>query len=596
MGGYAFGVQSAQQDLARNFQRQEEQRVSARNAQAAVLENALNNPDANPEDRKAILAQHAALFQPHEAPDLFARLSRLIHGQQQKAAAGATAQPTSSAAPVAPQIAPTYTNELGDTVAHSTDDTGAVTPPSSLPTDSLGIPISDPNVAVGHSAPLHPMATSHPVLDRLHEGLAALGNHLKGFAQPVAPAQVDPNAADVVARNYQSPVAVQRKTAELTAEHAQDLADVKGGYGLAGAKIRQGGTSDQARYDRAFASELGKEVGELTPAELAQSHRENSEAKRRPQVIIDPTSGIANIISQDEDGKPVAHELRDSEGKVFGGFKPNTVTIRNGVYHFIGADNKYHEVPVTTVNTKIFGPHAKAVEGDAPITLPKADPKAIPTEITQPVSNAAPAAPDSTAPPKGKARPGAAIKAPISTKAPVAPTDGTYPGKIIGDAKLPASNLKVVTTTEPVLKQVDHLISKIDELGIRGNNTPGYLFKDRVKYGLGMASPEGSLGSEIANLQLGDIVEAASALNGSSKSLVALKLALKHTPTVAIDSPMLMREKLATIKSRLQDLVDEARTGAFKPSGQPASSAAPKPPGSTQSLADRLNEALGASK
>src|SRR5260370_1082961 len=52
---------------------------------------------------------------------------------------------------------------------------------------------------------------------------------------------------------------------------------------------------------------------------------------------------------------------------------------------------------------------------------------------------------------------------------------------------------KVLMTTQPVLDQVDRLLGDIDRLKLGNNNTPGYLFGSRLKYGVGMASDEGSL-------------------------------------------------------------------------------------------------------
>ena len=117
---------------------------------------------------------------------------------------------------------------------------------------------------------------------------------------------------------------------------------------------------------------------------------------------------------------------------------------------------------------------------------------------------------------------------------------------------------KVITTTQPVLDQVDRLVSDIDRLGLQDNNDSGYLFTSMMKYKFGKASPDGSLGNDIAGLSLGSVVEAASALGGSSRSLTALKKALQHTPNPWVDSPKLMREKLQTIKERLDDIVKDA--------------------------------------
>lgn len=210
MSAFDSGLNIGAEAAGRQARFAEANRIAGRNAQASLIENALNNPDTAPADRAALLQQHAALFQPHEAPDLFKRLSGLIKGQQPSP----TADP--NAAPVAPAAPP--------------------------PKDLLGIPITDSDVASAHAEPMHPMATSHPILDRFHEGLDALGNHLKGFAQPVAPDTAKTAAdADVVARNYVSPITTSRDTADLAGERAQELARTKNANQISVAEIRAGG-------------------------------------------------------------------------------------------------------------------------------------------------------------------------------------------------------------------------------------------------------------------------------------------------------------------------------------------------------------------
>ena len=134
----------------------------------------------------------------------------------------------------------------------------------------------------------------------------------------------------------------------------------------------------------------------------------------------------------------------------------------------------------------------------------------------------------------------------------------------------------VITKTQPVLDQVDRLVSDIDRLGLQDNNDSGYLFTSMMKYKFGKASPDGSLGNDIAGLSLGSVVEAASALGGTSRSLTALKKALQHTPNPWVDSPKLMREKLVTIKERLQDIVHDANEYGRK--RQPSTSGAASVP------------------
>lgn len=117
------------------------------------------------------------------------------------------------------------------------------------------------------------------------------------------------------------------------------------------------------------------------------------------------------------------------------------------------------------------------------------------------------------------------------------------------------------------------LIQLIDQLGLKENNSPGYLMWSRMKYGAGRGTP-GGLADEIANLELTKVTSAANALKGSSRAWAALSLALQHTPNVWVDSPAMIRRKLETINQRLQAVIDEQRRFGTK-SGLPARGAQP---------------------
>jgi hypothetical protein len=117
---------------------------------------------------------------------------------------------------------------------------------------------------------------------------------------------------------------------------------------------------------------------------------------------------------------------------------------------------------------------------------------------------------------------------------------------------------KTIIAASPVMDQIDGLLKDINDLKLGNNNSSGYLLGPRAKYAIGIASPEGSLGKDIAGLSLGSVVEAASVLKGTSRSVLALKKALEHTPNPWVDSPKLMKEKLETIKARLKDVMDDA--------------------------------------
>ena len=145
---------------------------------------------------------------------------------------------------------------------------------------------------------------------------------------------------------------------------------------------------------------------------------------------------------------------------------------------------------------------------------------------------------------------------------------------------IPAAQ-KTIEETAPVMDQIDGLLKDIEDLKLGDNNQNGYLTMARAKYAVGIASPEGSLGKDIAGLSLGSVVEAASTLKGASRSVLALKKALEHTPNPWVDSPKLMKEKLTTIKTRLKDVMDDAYKYGKKgtvPNPSGASSSVSPPP------------------
>lgn len=591
--GFALGANLANEATQRAFQRNEEQRIAARNDYVDLQKNVLNNPNLDPNDpalndikdptakqaeidrrvgeRQKATNNIAGAFQPQEHGSLFKVLSGLIHGAPAppNTATAIASQPVSTAAPTAPE---TNGPQLPD---------GSAAP---VVKDALGIPISDPTVAAAHQQPMHPMAKGHAVIDRIQEGLDALGNHLKGAAAGFNPPQ-HVNDVSNLAAGYQSPIITSRQTAELAAQHAQELAQTKGELNIEGRRVTAGGSSAQARYIRAVAQEKGKEPGDLTPEEMQQAIEEYGQANRRPQTIVNPTDGIVSIITRDTDGTPVAAPMRDRDGQLFGGFKPNTVTIRNGVYHFIGADNQVHEVPVTTTSTKIFGPHY--VGEDKPLQVPKADPDAQATPIS-----AAPAAPP---PPSGKGlqRRGAAIKAPPTVAPTAASTAPTYPGKTLGPSKLNAADRGVLESDQQLTDSVGNVLPILEKLKDRNS------IMDRAKmelawqqYQHGIEPSDPQLGEVIRNVALLQI-QGAAPWTRIGRSKYTFDVIQKHLPAPT-DTPKLLYDKVKWLKD---NVIPSSINATMSPAGVgPTSKNAPKPPGSTQSLADRLNEALGAAK
>lgn len=117
---------------------------------------------------------------------------------------------------------------------------------------------------------------------------------------------------------------------------------------------------------------------------------------------------------------------------------------------------------------------------------------------------------------------------------------------------------RALMTTEPVANQAKKLAKIIEDAGLTENNQAGYLLMPYILYRLGYAS-EGALESEIAGLSLGSVIEAASALQGSSRAISALRLAMVHTPNAKLDSPKQIYNKLHNdIIPRLDDIIGAA--------------------------------------
>jgi hypothetical protein len=102
------------------------------------------------------------------------------------------------------------------------------------------------------------------------------------------------------------------------------------------------------------------------------------------------------------------------------------------------------------------------------------------------------------------------------------------------------------------------LLNRIDSLGLNENNQPGYLLGSRIKYSMGMGSPEGELGADISNLSLASVVGAARILQGSSRAYPALKKAMEHTPNTWTGSPKQMRQQLEFMLKNVDDVEQDA--------------------------------------
>ncbi len=591
MGAY----QHVAQKRAEDFQRSEEERKSARDSYIGLQQNVLNNPNNSLSDpalndikdpvakaneiarRKAIqeeaIGNITKAHAPHEGGSLIRAIAGAFHG------------------------APPPQNNA-TTVANTPPPDPNAAPPQPPPIDVYGIPISDPNVAAAHAEPMNPMADGHAIISRGHEALNALGeflgNHAKGAAAGLhaKPAIYEtPEGSANVAAGYQSPITTARETADLVAQHQQDIAGTKGEYALEAKRIGLGGTSALARYQRAWATDHGKEFKDLNADELAQSTREFHEANSKPQVIIDPTTGIANIITRDDDGRATTYPMRDQDGHTFGGFKPDKVTIHNGHYQFIGADGQVHSVPITNVTRTIFGPHVVGDNGEKPLTLHKRD-----GEATAPVIAPGPPAPPAdvaaaagqipaqAAPPAGNGaqRRGAAVKNPTPSSAGTtqAAPNG-YAGKILGPAKLNTADRSVLESDQQLTDSVGQVLPLLEKMKDKNSlidRGKMELAWQQYKHGMSPSDPE--LGEVIRNVALLQI-QGAAPWTRIGRSKYTFDVIQKHLPAPT-DTPKLLYDKVKWLKdnvipSSVNATLSPAGVGGAKPAA-PVSSAAPSNP------------------
>jgi hypothetical protein len=272
-------------------------------------------------------------------------------------------------------------------------------------------------------------------------------------------------------------------------------------------------------------SDLGKQVI-LGIKPTAPQMQLKQDAQGNWSWLEKPGTGMPSSTSPTA-APPASPGVPAGPGVIPTGFKgrvPATDTTSSHVYHWVDNQGQVHETPYTT-STHKGGPSS------TPQSVPRGTPPRSP-----------------------------GVSPSVTPKSGLIGKD-----KIIGTGKLPASAEKIIITTQPVIDQTNALIKRIDDLGLANNNDRFYLAPAYAQYRMGKASDPGSLGNDIAALSLGSVVDATSALQGGSRALPALKLAMQHTPNVMVDSPKLLREKLVTINGRLNDIVNEARSAGNAP-------------------------------
>jgi hypothetical protein len=376
--GAASGFNALAQAGAANAQRQaqynEAQRVAGRDQYVALQKNVLDNPNNDPNDpalndikdptakqtevarrvaaRQQATQNIASAYQPHEGGSLVKVLSGLIHGAPappNPAIAVASQPPTPPADP----------------------NVSASTPPTPVVKDMLGIPISDPAVAAAHQEPMHPMAPSHPILDRFNEGLDALGSHLKAAAAGAHPAQPAYDTSNLAA-GYASPISTARETATLQSQHAIALEAERRKRAILT-------MTPENKFLNQYASDNGAESFADLPSDqqaegLAAYKKANLGPKLTTAIVIDPDSSTGY-------SKVSMNQLTGEVGSTIPGVTPPRGFIPT--QRASRSTDQYGNVTtsVATVTPQVPGGNAPPIGGNA---APRKG---------QPVSSAAPTAP-----------------------------------------------------------------------------------------------------------------------------------------------------------------------------------------------------------
>lgn len=129
---------------------------------------------------------------------------------------------------------------------------------------------------------------------------------------------------------------------------------------------------------------------------------------------------------------------------------------------------------------------------------------------------------------------------------------------ITGGRPLESWAQRQIGETMPVFDQISALKSKIESLGLKDNDTAGYLFLPRLAYAAGFGGEQGKMSQEISSLELSKVIGAARVLKGSSRALPALDKAMIHLPYAWKDSPKKMYQQLENIETNLKNLNQEA--------------------------------------
>lgn len=362
------------------------------------------------------------------------------------------------------------------------------------------------------------------------------------------------------------------------------------------------GQSSGLSKEESQALDIWAATGQFPPAGMFHG-------KRHPITIEDPSgSGQLLPAMEEEDGTVWANGQQVANPRIMPKWKPRKAVMRDagGKFFSVNLDpvtnqpipgtENYSELPPASYLEKIRDRQQLLTNDSGEVSIATLSTRSYVNVPANAVDGKLPAVPPPMRklPPAVKSKAGAGAGKGAGAGAGTSSSRITPTGYTKDTGVLSPVAQRTLIQTEPVVNQARKLEQIFeDHPELKTNDTPGYLLLPYIAYRLGYAT-DGALEEEIAGLSLGSVIEAASALQGTSRSISALRLAMIHTPNAKLDSPEQIYRKLHNdIIPRLDEIVDAAHkygrkraTSDYGPNSAPA--AVQSPP--TKSDADQAAE------